>query len=153
SGKAAPSTRIVAVSHGRTLRTLIRIKSIKSRRHDAPRAKIAESYDAKMAPPVSGGERDFVERGAIQNVDALRLRHGDGSGAAQRAEDAAHRLDGKAEIVGNVVTRHRQLDGLVDADVLGHVEKEGDDALGRGLATEAEHALMRRGEPVERHLA
>jgi hypothetical protein len=54
----------------------------------------------------------------VEDLRPLRVRQGDDLLRAQPSEAAAHRLDGRPEVVGNVAAAHRQRDAVVGDAVL-----------------------------------
>ena len=66
------------------------------------------------------------------------------------SERAGDRLDGEAEIVGDVLPRHRQLDNLVGRSRAGHLEEEACDSLLGRFAAEEHHVLLRAAQALRR---
>ena len=66
----------------------------------------------------------------------------------QRARD---RLDGEAEIVGDVLARHRKIDLIALVKAIGHLEQEAGDALLRGL--DQQHDVILRTPKLARRKA
>jgi hypothetical protein len=71
--------------------------------------------------PIGEDARNFIqtnlgvqaaESAAVAQHNMPRRRHRDDPGILKQLERGRHCLDSKAEIVGDVLTRHRQLDLL-----------------------------------------
>src|SRR5579863_760108 len=60
----------------------------------------------------------------------------------QVGEGARDGLDGEAEVVGDVLARERQLEGLAGVGARGEVHEEARHPLARGAAAEGEHEIL-----------
>src|SRR6187402_2465458 len=76
---------------------------------------------------------ELVESRRIAQNDAAGRQELDGRSFRQKRQRARYGLDREAEIVGNVLTRHRQLHEALSRQALGHIEKKCSDPLFRGL--------------------
>ncbi len=91
---------------------------------------------------------DRLEAGGVEEAHVVRAGEVDAALPAEIGEDAADGLGGQAEIVGDVGSRHRQVDAVGGgAETFGSRRRrfeEAGDALARGLAA----MPGRAGEPA-----
>src|SRR5258708_926287 len=78
----------------------------------------------------------------IAQADAAAARQLDRGLAFELGERAGNGLDGQTEIVGNVLPRHRQVEGTLRRGAVGHLKKEARYALLGVLAAEEQHMIL-----------
>ena len=93
--------------------------------------------------PATNRAQPFMWLSAVRLRSTMLRRDVGNSIAAvfQGSERPRHGLDGQAEIIGNVLARHRKLDGVTGRHALRHFQEEAHDALLRSL-DEQQDALL-----------
>src|SRR5215467_11959221 len=88
---------------------------------------------------------ELPQRRTVAQHDAARVRQLDRILVLEAAQRARDRLDGEAEVVGDVLARHRQLDRVAARAPCRHLEQEADHALLRSL-DQQEQMLLDTGQ-------
>ena len=91
-------------------------------------------YDVERMPLASRPSGiQPAQRSTVAELDAPRGLERNHTRLHEMRERARHRFDGEAEIVGDVLARHRQLDRGAAGAAVGHLEQEARNALLRAL--------------------
>src|SRR5262249_8607020 len=101
---------------------------LRHQRAAAVRALVIVASCNKIDSAVESAKSD-----AVAQYDPARARQLDRGGVLQLRQGAGYGLDGETEVIRDVLTRHRQLDRVIDRHPLRHFQEKADDPLARGL--------------------